>query len=168
MNGFIERFQDRIMPEANSGCWLWIAAASSQGYGEVTIDGRAILAHRASFISSFGPISKDKPVIRHRCDTPQCVNPDHLGSGTQADNMRDRFERNRAMNCIGERNHNAKLTRALAIELKTILQQSRRPSYRALARQFGVSHQAIGFIAIGKNWRHAAIPTAPLEVVETK
>ena len=32
-------------------------------------------------------------VIRHTCDNAACINPDHLISGTLADNARDRWKR---------------------------------------------------------------------------
>lgn len=31
--------------------------------------------------------------INHHCDYPPCVNPSHLYAGTQAQNIRDKFER---------------------------------------------------------------------------
>lgn len=34
-------------------------------------------------------------LVLHSCDTPACVNPDHLRVGTPLDNMQDKMKRNR-------------------------------------------------------------------------
>lgn len=47
--------------------------------------------------------------VRHSCDNPRCINPEHLLIGTHADNMRDRTERNRNPNVKGELNPKAQL-----------------------------------------------------------
>lgn len=41
-----------------------------------------------------GPIPPGM-IVRHRCDTPTCVTPDHLLLGTHADNTADRVRRKR-------------------------------------------------------------------------
>lgn len=51
------------------------------------------LAHRVSFELFRGPIGKLK--VLHKCDTPACVNPQHLYLGTQLQNVKDRVERGR-------------------------------------------------------------------------
>lgn len=35
------------------------------------------------------------PVVRHSCDNPLCIKPEHLLPGTASDNMKDRSERGR-------------------------------------------------------------------------
>ena len=37
-------------------------------------------------------------VVMHTCDTPMCVNPDHLRIGTQKENMKDRDVKGRQRN----------------------------------------------------------------------
>lgn len=37
-------------------------------------------------------------VVRHTCDNPRCINPEHLEIGTQGDNIHDRQLRNRQAN----------------------------------------------------------------------
>lgn len=44
------RLLANIMPEPNSGCWLWMLAVSKEGYGATTYpDGRCAKAHRAAY-----------------------------------------------------------------------------------------------------------------------
>lgn len=42
-------------------------------------------------------------VVRHTCDNPRCINPQHLLIGTQADNNRDRAERKRSARVVPSR-----------------------------------------------------------------
>lgn len=83
------RFMAHVSPEPNSGCWLWTAAISTNGYGLLsTTRSRQVRAHRFAYESMHGPIP-DGLYICHRCDTPSCVNPDHLFLGTPRDNLND-------------------------------------------------------------------------------
>lgn len=38
-------------------------------------------------------------VVRHECDNPRCINPQHLVGGTQVDNMQDCKTRQRLGDC---------------------------------------------------------------------
>ena len=71
-----------------SGCWLWLKSLNNAGYGTVAVKGKSKMAHRFSFEFYSGPIPKGHLVL-HRCDTPSCVNPEHLFTGTQSDNQND-------------------------------------------------------------------------------
>jgi len=84
------------MPEPNTGCWLWIGHQRNkkQQYGAITIKCRANYAHRVSYETFVGKIP-DKMDLLHKCDTPSCINPDHLFVGTHADNMRDCLKKGR-------------------------------------------------------------------------
>jgi hypothetical protein len=85
----------RCMPVPECGCWIWMGRMSSrQGlYGRP--GGYAGgYAHRLSWTLHKGPIPRGLLVL-HKCDTPSCVNPDHLFIGTHLDNTRDRVSKGR-------------------------------------------------------------------------
>ncbi|MGE7207477.1 hypothetical protein ACQKJZ_17590 [Sphingomonas sp. NPDC019816] len=88
------RFWDKVSPEPNSGCWLWNAAAFSGGYGSYWIaNSKEQLAHRAAYAALVA--SPEDQFVCHRCDTPICVNPNHMFLGAPIDNTRDMFRKNR-------------------------------------------------------------------------
>src|SRR4030095_2085697 len=100
-------FNAKWVPEPFSGCWLWIGAAI-EGYG--TIRGsrdekfKNTLAHHVSWRLHRGPIPKGF-IVMHKCDTPCCVNPDHLRVGTYRDNRIDAKKKGRQLiirNALGQ------------------------------------------------------------------
>lgn len=92
-----EKFDEKYIPDPNTGCWLWSASLYKDGYGQI-VDKESRRspkrAHRVSYELYNGPISDDVLVL-HRCDTPACVNPDHLFLGTHNDNMKDKVKKGR-------------------------------------------------------------------------
>lgn len=79
------RFMEKIAPEPNTGCWLWLNCVDRKGYGKFGIDRKAQLAHRVSYVLFRGPIPEGL-VIDHLCNTPTCVNPSHLRATTAKEN----------------------------------------------------------------------------------
>jgi hypothetical protein len=80
-----------------SGCWEWRGTRNVGGYGVFVAAALGIkraMAHRIMYEHSIGPIPEGL-ILRHKCDNPPCVNPEHLIPGTQADNSRDMLERGR-------------------------------------------------------------------------
>lgn len=65
------------------------------GYGVLHVNARSYLAHRLAYEASRDEWIPPGQVVRHRCDNPPCVNPDHLELGTQRDNVNDTKARGR-------------------------------------------------------------------------
>jgi hypothetical protein len=97
-----DKIREFSCPEPNTGCWLWERATTRGGYGNVWVNGRIYRAHRASYEAFVGAIAPGLSVC-HKCDTPACVNPDHLFLGSNEDNARDKVRKGRQLR--GERHH---------------------------------------------------------------
>jgi hypothetical protein len=83
-----EHCQERIMPEPMSGCWLWIGATNTSGYGHLSVKSpHGRIAHRFIFIILRGKIEQGIH-LDHLCRTSICVNPLHLEPVTPAENAR--------------------------------------------------------------------------------
>jgi hypothetical protein len=135
----------------NNGCWICTSHGfSNHGYpsGKKSI-GRWSIA-RVMYEKEFGEIKKGL-VMRHKCDNRACINPSHLETGTQRDNLRDMFVRKR--HSFGVRHGNAKLTDEdvlFAKELKLC-----GGSYSCIGGILGVSGSGTIWPALnGKTWKH--------------
>lgn len=168
MRDFFERYDQYIMPEPNTGCWLWIGAWSGRrsksavsGYGILNRGGEVLPAHRCAYEAANGDGSANGLVVRHRCDNPACCNPDHLTTGSHQDNMQDAIERDRFP--TGEKNASSILTASQAATIK-ILSGSGIP-FVELASAFGISASLVEGIRYGKRWTAelADLPNDPQE-----
>lgn len=121
--------------EPTTGCWLWYLATSDAGYGSFRMNGKTVLAHRKFFERANGPIPRG-PHVCHKCDTPQCVNPDHLFLGSASDNMKDMHRKGRWQHLDlkeGVRHPHAKLTEDMVQTVRMSVEPT-----AALAERLGV------------------------------
>jgi hypothetical protein len=144
-----EQFWARV--EKGPRCWLWIGRKTSLGYGLLTVDGKAVYAHRFSWELHNGPIPPGISIC-HRCDVPGCVRPDDLFPGTQKQNIQDAVAKGRMHR--GETTGTAKLTEAQVAGIKALLRSG--AQQKDAAERFGVSRSAIQLIAAGKRWKNVS------------
>lgn len=90
------RFWLRVEIGGADECWLWHGSLNTaRGYGIMFLRTNAsVAAHRYSYFLKSDDLPSDQ-LIRHRCDNPRCVNPNHLLPGTHRDNALDAKERGR-------------------------------------------------------------------------
>ncbi len=141
-----ERFEQYV--EYTNTCWLWRGALNTKGYGTFTLSSKhMIMAHRFAYELWVNKIPKNLCVL-HKCDTPICVNPEHLFLGTQRDNVMDMINKRRGI--IGELNGSAKLTEKQVKEIKQLGRCG--ITQREIAIQFDISPTMVGQILRHKNW----------------
>lgn len=127
-----------VSPEPNTGCWLWVGHINRTGYGHMRVMGKTVMAHRLSYALL---VKEPKKLhVLHKCDTPCCVNPDHLFLGTNQDNVNDKMSKGR------HRGKPQVLTPDQKVVVKNLLLT--KSSYK-IAPLFGVSSATIRRI---RNW----------------
>lgn len=129
------------------GCELWPGAVNRSGYGKTSHKGRTVGAHRLAYCQAKGiPLASiDGLLVLHSCDNPQCVNPQHLRTGTAKHNAEDCTSRDR---WVKHRPEQRKLTPedVAAIRASYTPSTGNQPNpngYAGLARTYGVGPQAI-------------------------
>ncbi len=122
----IERLEKYYMPVTECGCWIWMAACYRFGHGQLVYNKQHIAAHRASWSAFRGPIPDGMHVL-HKCNIPQCINPDHLYLHPMA-----------------------KINTVIARQIK-----DSPLSNKAVSRELGVGYQTVFAIRSGRQWRNA-------------
>lgn len=159
---FKQHFMTKVNTQGNSAdsCWFWLAGKRnptrkmarypSQNYGTIKFRGKDMLAHRVSYILHKGEIPSGY-VIMHTCDNANCVNPNHLVCGTQAENMKQA-----AQNSItykqGSKHSQAKISEKDALEIRKLYSSG--IGSTTISKMYPLSKVAIMNIVNRKTWKH--------------
>lgn len=143
----------------SDGCWVWPGKKNRQGYGIIRSGSnkygtlKETRVHRLSWEIHHGAVPEGLCVL-HRCDNPECSNPDHLFLGTFGDNNRDRAAKGRTVPPRGEKCGFAKLNAKKAAAIRALSAMG--ISKRWLGMAYGVTADAVAQIRSRKTWAHVA------------
>lgn len=147
-----ERFATKSWIRTESGCWEWNGTLHRESrYGVLNIQGEQRRAHRVAWELANGRLIPDGLVVRHDCDNPPCVNPDHLRLGTHADNVADRCRRGRG--ATGELAPRALYTSSEVLAMRVLWDHGLADQPR-LASIFGGDQANLSKIVCRKTWKH--------------
>jgi len=168
MPKYVERFLCGF-DKRKDGCWIWKRGRYNDGYGQLHARriGQKRLgfrAHRFSWELYRGSIPSGMCIL-HKCDTPLCVNPDHLFIGTPQDNTDDMVLKGRGARGFrsgrytkpestpkGGKHYASILTERDVRQIFSGV-KSGTPQI-VFARKFGVLKTTISAIIHGRNWNH--------------
>jgi hypothetical protein len=159
-----KRFEKNTIPVPESGCIIWLKSWNREGYGIIGIEHKSCLAHRIAWEIYRGEIPEGMDVL-HKCDTPPCVNPNHLFLGTQIDNIKDMVKKGRARALQGEENPLSKLKKEdiLFIRQKVFIGKIRGPDgkfrksyncHKQIADIYNITSANVRSIINRKTWKH--------------
>lgn len=98
----MQRFWDKVDKTLGFGpkgvCWRWVACQTKNGYGLISINRKTRTAHSVSWELHNPTKNIGSLYVCHSCDTPSCVNPEHLFLGTQKENLQDAASKGRIQN----------------------------------------------------------------------
>ena len=157
VNGAADRFWRSVNRSLGpDSCWAWKGATNHGGYGTFHVKTGTLLAHRVSWAMA----NQEDPgrlFVCHACDTPSCVNPAHLWTGTATDNGADCAAKWRST--FGERNAMAVLSNEDVLRIRALSRAKWLD--REIGLVFGVSGTQVAAAATGSGWSHVPNPVAP-------
>lgn len=121
-------------------CIRWPGTTGSD-YGRVWVDGKKIPASRWVFTQISGPLS-DALNVCHTCDSPPCVRPSHLFSGTDKDNLHDAAIKGRMAS--GERHGRAWLSDDDIVIIRSL--RAAGVKCKPIAETFGISEGYVSYL----------------------
>jgi hypothetical protein len=136
----IARYWEKV--DKTGTCWLWTACKDKDGYGFFRLNGKNMKAHRLAFEWERGRAPSKHAC--HTCDTPSCVNPDHLWDGTNSENQIDAVLKRRRSHV---RLHPEDVRRIREVMLFGA-------NYLDIAQIYGISRRYVHHITSRRKWAH--------------
>ncbi|MFA5898141.1 MAG: HNH endonuclease signature motif containing protein [Hyphomicrobium sp.] len=146
-----KRFWARVSQQVE-GCWEWQGRRMAKSpYGQTTYKSKPINAHRLAWILTHGAIPEGL-VICHRCDNPPCCRPDHLFTGTHAENTADMIAKQRNHTPPSGITHPAARFSADQVRALRARYDAGGVSTHELADEYGASSMAVWRVVTRKSY----------------
>lgn len=130
------------------GCILVVSHKPNRdGHILKRIDCKRVMLHRYLYEQKYGALDK-KTILRHRCDNPNCINLEHLETGTHSDNVKDRVERGRSAKGVSHGRAKLDEDKVRFIRSNTDLTNT------DLAKKFKVDLAVIRHVKNYETWKH--------------
>jgi hypothetical protein len=146
-----ERFLTHVEKDKESGCWLWTAGKTRDGYGMFSLGRRdegSRQAHRVAYELWCGTIPEGQWVL-HKCRN-KCVNPEHLELGTaRKNNIDDRIRDGNLLE--GSKNPSAKYTPEQILEIRRRYAEGE--TQTSISKSMGIKQGHISDICLRKVWK---------------
>ena len=153
----MEKFY-RYLPDTldENKCWEWKGPVNYErgGYGQLYFNKKTLKAHRISYEIHYAEPLGDLHCL-HKCDNPKCVNPSHLFSGTNLENMQDKVKKGRCYTGYqkGEYNGASKLTDDVVKNIRKLYNTGSYTTIK-LGEMYNVHRSTISYIVNNKTFKH--------------
>jgi hypothetical protein len=149
-NGFERMKRNKIDFEDEEGKhWLSTLDPNFKLYPKAEFCGTGTSCHRIMYQCYHKEQVPKGLVVRHLCRQKRCINPAHLGIGSQKDNMADRVVHGTVP--LGENHPSAKIDEKTARAIKNSKGQG---TQQQRADRFGVKIGIVSSIDCKQNWKH--------------
>lgn len=140
------RFWSKVDRRGPDECWPWTSNADRYGRGMFKLYGTNKCAARVGWLLLFGSLAVGECVL-HKCDNPNCMNPQHWFSGTQLDNIADRHAKGRTSRASRNQRAGHYAAKITTIGVRMIQTLAVQHTHEVLAEAFDVSRQTISRVA---------------------
>jgi hypothetical protein len=133
--------------KTESNCLEWTKCLNTDGYPRTSWRGSSNgKVHRIVY-ELYNGVDISGYVVRHKCDNPKCVNPEHLEIGSHTDNMKDRDSRDR---------HGAAKIQSKDVNTICFLYSTKMYTQKEIGDLFGINSRTVSSIIKGTHWKHVA------------
>jgi hypothetical protein len=130
-----------------NNCWIYTSHRQSHnGYPEMCINTKRARMSHYIYRRFRGKIPENH-IIMHVCDSPTCINPNHLKAGTILENIQDKVDKGRQAR--GEKQRLAKLTEGQILAIRADTR-----SLRLIAKDYNIDYTHVSAIKRRKVWKH--------------